>query len=185
MEKHIPLHTLPEARTRTVCPFSSLIPKRVLNPNLHTPRLQSETESTSLQLKALARHAEVKGWVERIQALGCFIARLCGFSVIIGNQELSSVGMEFALPIGSISGVWTLYAVSLCKSNSEGGSTIKGRASPHTQSIVSHIHFFDVTALAGPQMLELLEHGSPLSKVSPIFLGQSDILCLELFSILG
>ena len=160
-----------------------LIPKCVLNPNLHTPRLQSETESTSLQLKALARHAEVKGWVERIQALGCFIARLCGFSVIIGNQELSSVGMEFALPIGSISGVWTLYAVSLCKSNSEGGSTIKGRASPHTQSIVSQIHFFDVTALAGP-LLDLLEHGSPSSKVSPIFWGQNDVLCLELFPIL-
>ena len=157
--------------------------------NLQAPRLQSETESTSLQLKALARHAEVKGWVERIQALGCFIARLCRFSVIIGNQELSSVGMEFALPIGSISGVWTLYAVSLCMSNStrfyisEGGSTIKGRASPHTQSIVSQIHSFDVTALAGP-LLDLLEHGSPSSKVSPIFWGQNDVLCLELFPIL-
>ena len=91
--------------------------------------------------------------------------------------------MEFALPIGSISGVWTLYAVSLCKSNSEGGSTIKGRASPHTQSIVSQIHFFDVTALAGP-LLDLLEHGSPSSKVSPIFWGQNDVLCLELFPIL-
>jgi len=104
-------------------------------------------------------------------------------------QELCSVGMQFALPIGSISGVWTLYAVSLCMSNStrfyisEGGSTIKGRASPHTQSIVSQIHFFDVTALAGP-LLDLLEHGSPSSKVSPIFWGQNDVLCLELFPIL-
>ena len=94
--------------------------------------------------------------------------------------------MEFALPIGSISGVWTLYAVSLCMSNStrfyisEGGSTIKGRASPPTQSIVSQIHSFDVTALAEP----LLELAGPLSKVSPTFWGQNDVLCLELFPIL-
>ena len=82
-----------------------------------------------------------------------------------------------------------MYAVSLCMSNStrfyisEGGSTIKGRASPPAQSIVSQIHSFDVTALAEP-LLDLLELAGPLSKVSPTFWGQNDVLCLELFPIL-
>ena len=53
-----------------------------------------------------------------------------------------------------------------------------------SQTVVSQVHAFDITTLAGPDMLELLEHGCVLSTVSPIFFGQSDALCLELFSIL-
>ena len=54
----------------------------------------------------------------------------------------------------------------------------------HTQSMVSQVHAFDGTTLAGPEMLDLLELVSPLSKVSPTFWGQNDVLCLELFPIL-
>ena len=106
----LPHPTANLASVRKKClPFCSLLPKCVLKPNLHTPKPQSETESTSLQLKALAKHAEVKGWVERIQALECFVARLCRFSISgfkYKNQVLnfSTVGhMQFALRIGSIS----------------------------------------------------------------------------------
>ena len=58
----------------------------------------------------------------------------------------------------------------------------RSRFPPRSEHCVA-IHFFDVTALAGP-LLDLLEHGSPSSKVSPIFWGQNDVLCLELFPIL-
>jgi hypothetical protein len=50
--------------------------------------------------------------------------------------------------------------------------------------MVSQVHAFNGTTLAGPEMLDLLEIVSPLSKDSPTFWGQNDVLCLELFPIL-